>query len=197
MEGKEPDRSARPGGARAVAAGMAPFRAGFGRADWAVRLEAWRAGLGQALERETERRTWFNLLPLAFALGVGAYFLADREPLRWGPPLAFALLAASAFAARARPLALAVLTALAAAAAGLWAADLRTDRVAGPQLSRTAIGPLSGYVESVEERTDDVRLVLRVTGFAGWATKDLPRRVRVTARKATVEPGAHVTFPPG
>lgn len=193
MEGKQPEKSRRPlAGARAAEwAGMGPA-GGLDRARLSVWREAWLERLRAAFALEGERRVWFNFLPVAFGVGVGLYFLADREPLWWGPPLALALLAAGAFAARAKPVPLAILLALSAAAAGMIAAKARTDRVAAPILERTTIGPLQGFVESLEERTGDMRVVIAVTGFAGLPDERRPARVRLTARKAALAPGEHV-----
>ncbi len=153
-----------------------------------------RKTLTSAIAAETERRTWFNWLPVAFGLGIGAYFAADREPLWWGPPVAMAIFSALAWAARARPGWLAIMVALAAASAGLGATAWRVDRVLAPVLDRTVIGQLSGFVESAEERTRDVRLVILVTGFAGLSPAAMPTRVRVTARKAPVSAGEHISM---
>ena len=179
-------------GALALASGLLASP-GF-RAWLFVGLAHARGTISTAIAAETERRTWFNWVPVAFGLGIGAYFAADREPLWWGPPLAMVVFAAGAWIARAKPVALAVLLALCAACAGLGAAAWRTERVRAPVLERTTIGELSGFVESVEERTRDVRLVLLVTGFAGLAPEAMPTRVRVTARKAPVSAGEHIAM---
>ncbi len=160
----------------------------------AVGLAQARGTVASAMDAETERRTWFNWLPVAFGLGIGAYFAADREPLWWGPPLAIMVFASAAWAARTKPLAFAILMGLCAASAGLGAATWRTERVRAPVLERTTIGELSGFVESTEERTRDVRLVLLVTGFSGLAPEATPTRVRVTARKAPVSAGEHISM---
>ncbi len=191
-------RTGEAGLARSRAGALAPAAGLFaspGFKAWLVVGLAHAQGtLASAIAAETERRTWFNWLPVAFGLGIGAYFAADREPLWWGPPLAMALFAAVAWFARARPVAVAVLLGLCAASVGLGAAAWRTERVRAPVLERTVIGDLSGFVESTEERTRDVRLVLLVTGFAGLSPDATPTRVRVTARKAPVSAGEHITM---
>ncbi len=191
MEGKRGPRKA-----GAAAAAIAGARAAAASpAAWAgVTLDALRGRLAAALEAESERRTWFNLLPVAFGVGIGLYFVADREPLWWGPGLALLLLAAGAWLARARRGAFMALIALAMVAAGLQAGLWRTARVEGPMLERTMIAPLSGFVESVEERTDDLRVMLAVTGFGSLPDGARPERVRFTLRKgAAVAPGDHIT----
>jgi competence protein ComEC len=193
MEGKE--RTGKPR-ARAAAAALHGARAALrSPSAWlGVTFSAAGRGVGAAIAAESERRTWFNLLPVAFGAGIGAYFLADREPLWWGPGLALLLLGAGAFLARARTFAFAILLALAAAAGGLQAGLWRTERVAAPMLERIMIAPLSGFVESVEERTGDMRLVLAVTAFGSLAEAERPARVRVTSRKGAIAAGAHVTL---
>lgn len=194
MEGKQPLGPQRRATARVAALAGWPGVGGSRRIRLSLWGEAIAASLHEAIERETARRTWFNLLPVAFGLGVGLYFAADREPLWWGPPLALALFAALAWRMRARPLARALLVALAALCAGLTAADWRTERVRAPMLERTLIGPLTGFVESVEERTGDLRIVLRVTSLAGLAAEATPARVRITARKTSLQAGEHVAL---
>ncbi len=200
MEGKPPEGQGRAGPRpRAGAAALPGADTATGvwrraRLRAGLTLEDLRRALGRAIARESDRRSWFHWTPVAFALGIGAYFLADREPLWWGPPAALVLFAGLALLARRSPLPFAALTVLALASAGLWAASLRTASVAAPVLPRIMIGPLSGFVESVEERTDDIRLVLHVTRFADLPTAETPRRVRITARPAEVGAGQHITL---
>lgn len=194
MEGKQHERGAGNGGRRARAAVLPMGTAADGA--WRLRLglvfEIWRERFAAALALETERRSWFNWLPVAFGLGIGAYFVADREPLWWGPAFAASVLALAAFAARRHPRRQGLLVALTAAALGLWAAQLRTERVKAPALDRITIGALTGFVESLEERAADMRVVLHVTGFAGLTQEAMPARVRITMRKAALDPGQHV-----
>jgi competence protein ComEC len=190
MEGKQPPRAAAP----AAAAG-APWRAGA-----AVGLRAtlaWERRVRQLhalLALEADRRTAFNWLPVAFGAGIGAYFAADRDPLWWGPWAAFLLFAGAGWALRERPLARLVFAALCAASAGLAAGALRTERVAAPNIERVTIGKLSGFVESVEERTADLRLVLLTSSFADLPADKLPGRVRIVLRKTPILAGEHIAL---
>ncbi|MGL4441583.1 MAG: ComEC/Rec2 family competence protein, partial [Bosea sp. (in: a-proteobacteria)] len=143
---------------------------------------------------ETERRTWFNWLPVAFGLGIAAYFIADREPLWWGPPLFLAISGALAFTLRTRALAFAMMLAATMIFAGLFGAMLRTERVRAPSIERTTIAKLSGFVETVEERTRDMRLVIVVTSFGALLPGDLPQRVRITAQKGKIISGEHISL---
>jgi competence protein ComEC len=198
MEGKQPvdgkDNNRRRTRAAATVMWLAPGTAINWRLRGMLLAEHWRARLDAAVESETERRTWFNWLPVAFGCGIAAYFVADREPLWWGPPLALTIFGALAFTVRAKAVAFAVMLALAAASAGLFMAGLRTERVRAPAIERTTIAKLSGFVEAVEERTGDMRLVVAVTSFGALAASELPHRVRVTAPKSAVLAGEHLTF---
>jgi competence protein ComEC len=162
-------------------------------ARWQVLRDIWFRHLGAAFALETERRTWFNWLPVAFGLGIAAYFAADREPLWWGPAAALVLFGTAAFAIG-RPVARTVLIALCAAIAGMAAGQWRTERVLAPSLDRISIAKLSGHVESVELRTGDMRLVMLVTAFGTLDAAQLPHRVRITLRQGTVRAGEHITL---
>ncbi|MCU0884609.1 MAG: ComEC family competence protein [Beijerinckiaceae bacterium] len=160
---------------------------------WRVLRETWARHLGAAFALEGERRSWFNWLPVAFGLGIGAYFAADRDPLWWGP-IAGALLFGGAAVATSRPLARAVLIGICAAMAGMAAGQWRTERVLAPSLDRISIARLSGHVESVEQRTGDMRLVMLVTAFGTLEPARLPHRVRITLRQGTVRAGEHISL---
>lgn len=196
MEGKQ-SANEEPSNRQRSRAAAAPAAAPGAVSNWRLRAsliaEAWRGNILAAIESETERRSWFNWLPVAFGIGIAAYFLADREPLWWGPPLFLTLFGTIAFAARTRPFTCAMMLALAMASAGLFVAMLRTERVKAPAIERTTIGKLSGFVESVEERTRDMRLVIVVTAFGVLAREQLPQRVRITAQKGAIAAGEHVS----
>jgi hypothetical protein len=51
---------------------------------------------------------------------------------------------------------------------GFAAAIVRTGLVAAPVLPRTTIGPIGGFVESIEERRDGGRLVIRFPRSTAW-----------------------------
>lgn len=194
MEGKQ--RSKHRNGTRigaAVIAGHGPAASASWRLRAALAAEHWRQDLALAVETETARRTWFNWLPVAFGLGIAAYFMADREPLWWGPPAFMGAFAALAIALRRRPVAFMVMIALCMACAGMLAATLRTERVMAPAIERTMIAKLSGFVESVEERTRDMRIVVLVTGFGTTPSDQLPQRVRITVPKGALAAGEHIS----
>lgn len=167
-------------------------------ANWQLRagllLGGWREQLSAATEAETERRTWFNWLPVAFGLGIAVYFAADREPLWWGPPLFIAGFAVLAFVVRTRPIAFAAMMALCLATTGLLAGIIRTERVMTPVIERTTIAKLGGFVESVEERTRDMRMVVVVTSFGSLAAEQIPNKVRITAQKNRISAGEYISI---
>ncbi len=157
--------------------------AGFARAAaWAP---DWRGAFLGALAREAEERRLFLWLPVAAMGGVALNLAADQEPVLWLPALMTALFAALAWISRSRPFALGVSLALAALFAGFLSMSLRTARVAAPVLDRIRIVTLRGFVEEVDLRTVGARMVIGVAGADGMPREKVPRRVRVTTRKAT------------
>jgi competence protein ComEC len=147
-----------------------------------------------ALRREADTRRLFPWIAVAYGIGILAAFAADG-PVSLAWPLAAGGLAAGlAFALRGRPIALPAFVAIAALFFGFAAALVRTGLVAAPVLPRTTIGPLGGFVESVEERRDGGRLVIRVAALDRVAAAERPFRVRVTVRSlGDVKPGDYVT----
>ena len=67
-------------------------------------------------------------------------------------------------------------------------------RVAAPVLTRTTIAPLSGLIESLDEREEGARLVVRVARFGTMPAAERPARVRVSFKKAPpLRPGDFIT----
>jgi competence protein ComEC len=146
---------------------------------------ALRGRLGDALGREAGQRRLFPWLAVAFGVGILVYFTAaDGQP--WLPAPVGAGLAGLALATRlgARPILLALVLGLAAACFGFAAAAWRVERVAAPVLTRTMVAPLTGLIEALDEREVGARLIVRVESFGTLAPEALPRRVRVSFRKA-------------
>src|SRR5574337_683959 len=156
--------------------------AGFSRAV-AVAPD-WRAAFAAALEREIGERRFFLWLPVAAMGGVALNLSADREPVLWLPASLTTLFAALAFLSRARPFAFALTLALAALFAGFLSMSLRTARVAAPVLDRIRIVELTGFVEEVDLRSVGARLIIAMDDAEGMPAEKVPRRVRVTTRKA-------------
>jgi len=167
--------------------------AGFSRA--AAFAPDWRAAFAGALAREVEERRFFLWLPVAAMGGVALNLAADREPVLWLPAALTALFAALAFASRARPAALGLWLAFAALSGGFLSMSLRTARVAAPVLDRIRILSLQGFVEEVDLRPIGARMVIAVVSAQGMPRDKIPRRVRVTTRKApNVVAGDYVTL---
>ncbi len=154
-------------------------------------LPALRGWIGRSLATEAAQRRLFPWLAVAFGAGILLFFgVADGAPVLAAPLAAAALCLALTPWLGTRPAALALALLLAAAFLGFAAAAWRVSRVAGPVLVRTTIGPLAGRVESLEEREEGARLVVRVARFGALRPEETPRRVRVSFRKAPpVKPG--------
>ena len=145
------------------------------------------------LAREVEERRLFPWIAVAFGLGILAFFASDATAP--APPLIAAVLTgALGVAARARPVARAALVALCAAFLGFAAGVVRVATVAAPVLPRTMLLPLTGFVESVEERESGVRAVVLVATLGTLTDAERPERVRVTYRRAGgLRPGDFVS----
>ncbi len=156
--------------------------AGFSRP--AVFAPDWGRVFAQALAREVEERRFFLWLPVAAMGGVALNLSADREPVLWLPAGLTALFTGLAIVSRKKPVALGVSLAFAALSAGFLSTSLRTARVAAPVLDRVRIVRLQGYVEEVDLRPVGARMMVAVTSAEGMPREKVPRRVRVTMRKA-------------
>ena len=154
-------------------------------------IPAIRDWVADGLVREAEQRRLFPWLAVAFGAGILLYFTAaDGTPSLAAPLICtLACLVATPFLG-ARPVTLAVTLGLAAGFLGFFAATWRVSQVAAPVLARTMIAPLTGMIESLDEREVGARLVIRVESFGGLAPEVRPRRVRVSFRKApALKPG--------
>ncbi|MBZ6076929.1 ComEC/Rec2 family competence protein [Microvirga puerhi] len=153
-------------------------------ASWPVPINfpdvpAW---IGREFAIDVAQRRLFPWIAVSFGLGIVLFFQAE-EPALWAPLVCFVLsLMAAWFARRSLP-ALALLIGLAALSAGFAAGVVRTRSVAGPVLTRITIAAVSGFVETVEDRGQDRRILLRLVSLQGMAASDLPKFVRVNARK--------------
>jgi competence protein ComEC len=195
MDQNDPDRKVRRGAA--VADVWSAGWKGVFSARLKARLQAASTGLGEEFARsvalEVERRRLFNWLPVFMGIGVLFYFAADREPALWAPLGASLFCAVVAFCVRQKPVVFAVIIALCAIFIGFSASVVRTMSVAGPVLDRTRVGQLSGFVESVEKRSNGSRIVVILTGFSDLAPEARPLRARVTLASGSVTAGDHVT----
>jgi competence protein ComEC len=168
-----------------------------GTADWLHGL------LSQWVLAEVAPGRLMPWLPVAFGLGIVAYFTADREPAWWAAAMLCAGGIAIAFGARRRPVGFPLALAMAAIGAGFATATLQTERIAHPILSSSlSTVSLAGFVEIREERERSDRIVVRVERFDAPQVSPAPARVRVAVRKGTapavgsfVELKAHLSPP--
>lgn len=175
-------------------ADAAVFPGGFsGRAGSLAPLAGLRAAIAALAARELEVRTPFLWLPIAFGLGIAAYFAAADEPARWaGPVLA---LVALGLAVPGRGLWRALALALGFMALGFSAASLRTALVAAPMLERERIAEVRGFVEAIDYSANRQRLTIRPTAIAELEPGALPYRLRVGAPGRTgASPGDFVAL---
>src|SRR4029079_2021129 len=102
-------------------------------------------------------------LPVAFGLGIVAYFTAGREPAWWAASAAAFAGIALVIAARQRPIGFPLALALAAMTAGFATATLKAVRIAHPVLQFPASSvSVAGFVEIREERERSDRIVVQV-----------------------------------
>jgi len=160
-------------------------------------LERIAEALVDALQREWNAGRGFLWVPVAVAVGIALYFALPREPMLLALFAGFVLLTLAARRARSRPILYAALVCAAAAMAGVSLAKLRTDVVVAPILDRERTVTMTGAIETVEQRSRGVRLVLRTEEMDKKVPQDrVPDRVRVTvARDAPhLVAGSRVTF---
>jgi len=149
---------------------------------------------GLLLRLLAERERWILWLPVAFALGIGAYFSLRSEP--WGAlglTVAIPLAAVSLWARRSRhamaPGILLVALPLCLAASGFAAAQLETWRAVAPVLERR-IGPvaLEGRIVDVEALTEGLRVTLAAPRIDRLDPARTPARVRVRLKADSAVP---------
>ncbi|HZY23860.1 MAG TPA: DUF4131 domain-containing protein, partial [Beijerinckiaceae bacterium] len=119
---------------------------------------------------------------MSFGLGVLLYFAAEGRPALWAPLAGAAIAAGLAVLARGRPIGFAVALGFTALFCGFSAGVWRERWVETPVLGRVTVGPISGFVEIVEERVRGGRIVIRPSELAGLAAERRPARVRATLR---------------
>ncbi len=155
---------------------------GFHRADRV--LAACSAWLRACLAEEVSRRRLFPWCAVAFGLGILLFFAAEGRPHAAAPLAALALCAVIAWLGRHDHRILRITIAVTMVLAGFTATMLRFERVDAPIIDEIRIAQLTGSVISIEERTSDARLVIRVKSIDDGARDALPARVRVTTRAA-------------
>jgi competence protein ComEC len=153
----------------------------------------WPAWTRRSVAREIEQRRLFPCMAVAFGFGIILFFLAEGRPALWAPLAASLGCGVGAILARGKLPRMTVLIALSAMFAGFAAAVVRTRSVEAPVLARTTITPISGFIESIEDRLEGARLLVRIVDMKIRPEAGLPKLVRVTVRKAeNLAPGQFI-----
>jgi len=163
-------------------AGVLPLGAALGRARLQAQGFEWRAWLRRCCAQEIEQRRLFPWIAVAFGLGILLYFAADGRPSLWAPLAGAGVFGIVAILARARPVGFGVAVGLTALFGGFSASVIRTRSVEAPILARTVISPITGFVESIEERPTGARLIVRLHTLEGCGRCAPPTRARDCAR---------------
>ena len=129
-----------------------------------------------------ERARWLLWVPVLFGGGVALYFAWPNEPALLLGPGAFATAAILLWLARRNPAASLALISIAAIAAGFSAAQLRTQLVAAPRLTKASTAQVAGRVDQVESRINGTRLTIAVNEIGRLPAGQQPVRVRIVAR---------------
>jgi competence protein ComEC len=174
---REPDE--RRGRSAAQAAAL-PF--GFARASRILPFQDWRQWLAGCARQEVEQRRLFPWIAVAFGLGILLFFAAEGQPALWAPLAGAVGAAVAAIFARRRLIGFPVAVGVAALFFGFAAGVLRIRAMDAPVLGRIVITPLTGFIESMEEREEGARLVVRVHELATVPETQRPRRIRVSLR---------------
>lgn len=132
--------------------------------------------------REIEQRRLFPWIAVCFGFGIILFFQADAHPSLSASLGSLALACVGAFWQRHSLSRLAVLIGVAAIFAGFSVAAMRARSVAAPVLSRMMIGPVTGFIEAMEERGEGKRLLLRVVDLKGVPEAERPRLLRLSVR---------------
>src|SRR5262245_60269338 len=135
-------------------------------------------------------------VPVAFGLGIVAYFTAEHEPSWLAAVLLAAALVVVAVAARRQAAAFSGAVLIAAVAAGFAGASLKSTLIAHPVLERPVFGvSVAGFVEVREERERTDRVVLKVVNIEGDRLDTVLERVRLSVRRVMAPlVGSYVTL---
>src|SRR5215207_9363054 len=147
-----------------------------------VRRGDWGGWLRACLAQEIEQRRLFPWLAVSFGLGILLVFAAEGRPALWAPLAGASGAVAAAVLVRRRLGGFAAAIGITALFLGFAAGVVRMRAVEAPVLGRTTIAPLTGFIESLEEREAGARMVVQVHEFAALPLEQRPRRVRVTVR---------------
>ncbi|MFZ0839321.1 MAG: ComEC/Rec2 family competence protein, partial [Xanthobacteraceae bacterium] len=123
-------------------------------------------------------------IPVAFGIGIAAYFTAEREPSWIAALLLAGATAIAGFVARRRAITFAALVLIGAAAIGFAVATLKTALISHPILERPLYGAsITGFIETREERERTDRIVVKVIDLDGDRVDFTLERVRLSVRR--------------
>lgn len=147
------------------------------------RREDARSFLAASLEREAELGRLALWAPVVLGLGILIYFALPSEPSLVACLLSTAAAATVAFVSRWRIAAFRFWVAVALVLAGMSIMTARTASVTTPIIASDYTGDLTGWVESIEQTSANVRrLVVVVETLEDLAPSQTPRKVRITVR---------------
>ncbi|WP_284176904.1 ComEC/Rec2 family competence protein [Rhabdaerophilum sp. SD176] len=133
--------------------------------------------LSHCLAQEASRRTGFLWFPVAYGVGILAYFSLPAEPSPWAAPILATLLTVLAGLAGGGRRWFTLLALM--ASLGMMAGSLRTALVAAPVASRALIADVQGHIETIEFTPQRSRILLRVHKVEGLAPAETPYRVKI------------------
>ncbi|MEM7462298.1 MAG: ComEC/Rec2 family competence protein [Pseudomonadota bacterium] len=144
------------------------------------------------LARERDVGSLFNLTPVILGLGILTYFSAGAEPIFAIVLLSFLVSAALALRINSRGTTYLLVTATAIFFLGMTAAQLRTQMISGPMVTRQITGEVGGVVIGRDMNSrGSPRYLIRPDHIEGHGSDNLPRCVRLSAASR------HVPFEPG
>lgn len=155
------------------------------RVPWPRRFR-WRwsditAALVDTFERELQERAGVRWLAVAFCVGAAVYFALPREPLLPALAILTLIFAGAAAVGYRRGGTWRLATLLAVFLAGATVAEIRVERLDGPQIERAVSASLSGRVVSSEGRVElRPRIVLDRLASSAFDSALAPKQIRLT-----------------
>jgi competence protein ComEC len=136
-----------------------------------------------AFEREMDRGRGFLWIPVAFGVGVLAYFSLPREPSFFVLTICLLGLAILSARSRAKGRWYRTLVVLTAMFAGAVDAKVRTDLAVAPVIPRDMTTTVTGWIAAAEESPrGGKRILVRVASIADVRPAEMPLNVRITVR---------------
>jgi competence protein ComEC len=131
------------------------------------------------LIEEYDNGRFYLWLSVFFACGIGAYFAAEHEPWWPAPTLTSVILGILAWRARNKLTTQTLLIALTTFMLGFAIANMRTATIAPNSLKLQQSLNLEGWIETVEHRTKNIRLTVRLKSLEGLGEDQTPKRLRI------------------